>query len=497
MADEHGSSRTSRPRAILKSLACAGAGIAVGVVLSLAFPASYAEGAKAPTIPLPLALPFALLLFSIAVMPFIHVRFWHRQYQNFAFALGGVTLAYYLIAFGRPGYEHGLSYGASKMLHAAIEYYAFIALVGGLYVVSGGILVDIRGRGRPVLNTLILLAGSLLANVVGTTGASMLLVRPFMRINKGRLRPIHIVFFIFTVSNCGGCLTPIGDPPLYLGFLKGVPFFWTLHHFWQDWALVIGLLLVVFFIVDSRLVTREGPMGAAPIAHEPEAAALTAAEIHGRAGLRLRGSVGLACLALMIAGVFIDPILKLLANIEGYPIGATFQIVVAALAWRLAPRDIHHANDFNFGPVKEVAFLFLGIFLTMAPALGYLSANADRLGLTSPTAYYYATGGLSALLDNAPTYLNFMQVAFAPNEINLATVTEFLATPAGVRLMYAISTGAVFFGAMTYIGNGPNFMVKAIAESAGVRMPSFFAYLGLATAILLPILVIHWAVFVR
>ncbi|MCC6678417.1 MAG: sodium:proton antiporter [Phycisphaerales bacterium] len=477
-------------------IATALAGLAGGAGLALLFPAFYTPDAKAPLIFWPQVLPFALLLISIAVMPFINLRFWHRHYPDFAFFLGGLSLAYYLVAFGRPGYHHGLTYGQYKMLHSALEYYAFIALVGGLYVVSGGILVDVRGRGGPVINSIILIAGAALANLVGTTGASMLLIRPFMRINKGRLRPIHIVFFIFIVSNCGGCLTPIGDPPLYLGFLRGVPFFWTLQHFWQDWALVVGALTAVFFIIDSR-IGMWTPGRAAPVTHEPEAAALAAAEIHApRPGLAIRGAAGLVFLALMIAGVFIDPALKKYAHIEDIPVGATFQILIAAAAYFMSPKDIHQANDFDFGPVKEVGLLFLGIFFTMAPALAYLSANASSLGLDSPTKFYYATGALSAFLDNAPTYVNFLQAALAPEDLNRDTIAAFLATPAGVRLLYAISTGAVFFGAMTYIGNGPNFMVKAIADAAGVRMPSFFAYLGLATAILLPILVLHWAIFV-
>lgn len=495
MADEahHAGPGFHGPRCwIVTALAGLGLGAAVGALA----PSGYAGEALAPGIAWPLVAPFALLLLSIAVMPFISLRFWHRHYPDFAFFLGGLVLAYYLVAFSRPGYDHGLSYGAYKMLHAALEYYAFIALVGGLYVVSGGILVDVRGRGGPVLNSALLVAGAALANIVGTTGASMLLIRPFMRINKGRLKPIHVVFFIFIVSNCGGCLTPIGDPPLYLGYLRGVPFTWTLTHFWQDWFLVIGLLTAAFYAVDSR-IPAWSPGRAAPVAHEPEAVALAEAEIHARPGLRLSGAAGLVCLALMVAGVFIDPVLKRYAGLGDLPVGATFQLLVAVAAWRLAPREIQHANDFSFEPVKEVGLLFLGIFFTMAPALGYLSANAAALGLDSPTKFYYATGTLSAFLDNAPTYVTFLQAALAPEELSRAAIAVFLETPAGVRLLYAISTGAVFFGAMTYIGNGPNFMVKAIAEAAGVRMPSFFAYLGLATAILLPVLVIHWAVFVR
>lgn len=206
----------------------------------------------APRIPIWLVAPFALLLASIALMPFINNKFWHHHFPDFAFLLGGTTLSYYLNAFN-VDYTHGMTYGAYKMLHAGLEYYAFMALVGGLYVASGGILVKVQGRGTPLTNTALLAFGSVLANFVGTTGASVLLIRPFMRMNAGRLSPIHVVFFIFTISNCGGCLTPIGDPPLYLGFLQGVPFFWTTIHLIPEWLTVILALLVLFFLVDTRI----------------------------------------------------------------------------------------------------------------------------------------------------------------------------------------------------------------------------------------------------
>lgn len=448
----------------------------------------------APIIPLWLVIPFVLLLASIALMPFINSHFWHQHFPDFAFFLGALAAAYYLVAFREPGYAHGLSYGQYTMLHTLLEYYAFIALVGGLYIVSGAIHVDVSGRGRPAANVALFAVGSILANLVGTTGASMLLIRPFMRFNRGRLHPIHIVMFIFVVSNCAGSLTPIGDPPLYLGFIKGVPFFWTLQHLWYDWLFTVGALLAVFYVIDRRI----GPA--------PESEDLAPAGTPVR--LRVHGALGLVCLALMLLGVFLDPILHQVAGIEGYPIGATFQVLVALTAYFLAPKSIHEANDFNLFPVKEVGLLFLGIFATMAPALGYLAAHGAQLGISSPTMFYFGTGSLSAVLDNAPTYLNFLQIAFGNpeinpaaahgvTEINAATMRDFLATDAGRWTLNAISTGAVFFGAMTYIGNGPNFMVKAIAESSGVKMPSFFGYFARACAILLPILVLHWLLFIK
>ncbi|QKK09322.1 MAG: hypothetical protein HND58_14925 [Planctomycetota bacterium] len=439
--------------------------------------------APTPTIPIWLVAPFALLLLSIAVMPFINEKFWHAHYPDFAFLLGGIMIAYYLFAY-QGEYSHGQTYGQHVMLHTGLEYYSFIALIGGLFVASGGVLVDVRGKGGPVLNTALLATGAVMANLIGTTGASVLLIRPFMRVNKGRLKPIHVVMFIFIVSNCGGALTPIGDPPLYLGYLKGVPFQWTLIHLWPMWAAAIAMLLAIFFVLDT-LISRKHPF-------TPEPGTETE-----RASLRLRGTSGMIALGLIILGVFIDPMLKKFAGIQGYPIGPTFQIAVAITAYFVASREIHKANAFNFEPVKEVGLLFIGIFATMAPALGFLAAHGDSLGLTSPTAYYFGTGSLSAVLDNAPTYLNFLQVSFGEQDINSETVQTYLANEAGLHALTAISLGAVFFGAMTYIGNGPNFMVRAIAEAGGLRMPSFFGYLLRSIVLLLPVLVVIWAIFIR
>lgn len=471
-------------------LASAATGALAGWALARLLPAAYPAGANAPTIPWPLILPFAILLASIAVVPLLASRWWHRHFPDVAFFLGALVASYYLIAYSIPGYDGSLSYGQSKTLHSALEFYSFIALVGGLFVVSGGIFVDLPGRGGPVSNSLFFLAGAVLANLIGTTGASVLLIRPFMRANDDRLRPFHVVFFIFIVSNCGGSLTPIGDPPLYLGFLKGVPFFWVLRHLWQDWALVIGVLTLIFFFIDARHERRLAAAAAKEGRTLPPPAVLPA--------VRLRGVRGLLCLVLMVAAVFADPLAhRYLPWIGHFPLGATIQIAVAAAAYFLAPRDILERNDFTFFPVKEVGMLFAGIFLTMMPALGYLSANGARLGIDSPTSFYFATGSLSAMLDNAPTYLNFLQVATAPEEVSPASIRAMLATMQGETSLIAISTAAVFFGAMTYIGNGPNFMVRTIAEAHGVRMPSFFAYVLWAAVFLLPVLVLHWAVFIR
>ena len=459
-------------------LVSAGSGLLAGWLVAGAMPGTI-DGGHA-VIPPWLVAPFAILLASIALMPFVSERIWHRHFPDFSFALGGFVAAYMLRAFGQADPAGHGTVGGHAVMHAAIEYYSFVALVCGLYVVSGGILINFRGRATPLFNTGVLAFGAIFANLVGTTGASMLLLRPFMRANEGRLRPLHIVLFIMIVSNCGGLLTPIGDPPLYLGFLKGVPFTWTLSHLWPEWAMVVGSLLAIFFVVDTRV----GP-------------AAGAATVDQRRGVSVSGRTGIICMGLMIVGVFIDPVLKSRYGIEGFPWGATFQFAVALASYLLADKKIFEANQFSFFPVKEVSLLFLGIFLTMIPALGYLSVNGQKLGVDSPGAFYFVTGALSAVLDNAPTYVNFLQIAIGPVDINQATIGGLLQEETGRRTLAAISSGAVFFGAMTYIGNGPNFMVRTIASGAGVRMPGFFGYLLLAAGILLPVLVVNWAIFIR
>ena len=434
-----------------------------------------------PVIPLVLCAPFAALLLSIAMMPFINGKIWHKHFPDFAFFFSGITIGYYLIQFGTP-YLHGMSYGTYHMLHTGIEYLSFIALVGGLYIVSGGIQIDVRGRGRPLTNTLLLAFGALIANVVGTTGASMLLIRPFMRLNAGRLRAVHVIFFIFIVSNCGGALTPIGDPPLYIGFLKGIPFLWTLENLWPMWAVCIGSLLLTFFLVDSQVAR-----------HEPDSAPSPSTF-----GVTIRGMIGLIGLAAIIGAVFLDPMLRSVwPSLEGIPIGPFVQIAIAVITYRLSAQSIRDANAFTFFPIKEVGLLFIGIFATMTPALGYLATHADQISLSTPGAFYFATGSLSSMLDNAPTYANFLQLAYGAEGMSREGLRAFVLSVDGARLTMAVSLGAVFFGALTYIGNGPNFMVKAIAEQSGVLMPSFFGYVIRSVLFLTPSLLLVWLIFLR
>jgi Na+/H+ antiporter NhaD/arsenite permease-like protein len=416
------------------------------------------------------SLPFLLLLACIACMPFINKKFWEHNYHRVSVGLAVLVGAAYVVFFGH--------YGSHRMGETALEYFKFMALVGSLFVVSGGILIEISGHGTPVVNTLLLATGALLANVFGTTGASALLIRPFLRINQGRLRPFHVVMFIFIVSNCGGALTPIGDPPLFLGYIYGVPFHWTLVNCWGAWLLTIGLLLAVFFVLDRA-------------DHDP---ALSKAPTR----VTVKGAVNFLCLGLILLGVFAD---KLLAeyvspNLESYPIGALVMLTAAFAGYRLSKPEYLSHNEFSFGPIKEVAFLFAGIFATMVPALDYLAANAQHLGIQTPGAFYFGSGLLSSFLDNAPTYLNFLTAAHGLKDATLSKAGMPMFLAQYPQYLVAVSLGSVFFGACTYIGNGPNFMVKSIADASGAQTPSFFGYIFKYTLpILVPIYTLVWLIF--
>ncbi|HEY5792863.1 MAG TPA: sodium:proton antiporter [Chthoniobacterales bacterium] len=399
-------------------------------------------------------LPFGILLLSIALMPFIHAHWWERHYPKVAVALGAITTGYYL--FGLKN--------AERMLHVAHEYVSFIALIGSLFVVAGGIHITVKGEARPWINALFLFIGAVLANFIGTTGASMLLIRPWIRMNKYRITTFHIVFFIFIVSNVGGCLTPIGDPPLFLGYLKGVPFLWVLEHCWIAWLICTALLIGMFFIFDT-LNFRRPP--------KELTEKFTASETW-----RFQGLNNAFLLAVIIGAVFLPS-----------PWREILMLGAAAASYFGTSREIHQANRFNFAPIQEVAWLFAGIFATMVPALDYLERHASSLGLHSPMQFYWFTGTLSAFLDNAPTYLTFLAAALGDQGLSIskpADIHTFIETDN--HFLVAISLGAVFFGAVSYIGNGPNFMVRNIASQLGVKMPSFFGYIFKYSApILIPI----------
>jgi Na+/H+ antiporter NhaD/arsenite permease-like protein len=407
------------------------------------------------------ALPFVGLLVCVAVMPLLAPAWWHSNTCK--------TLVSF--AFGIPVGIYVYLRDPAALAHTGLEYLAFVSLLGSLYVISGNMVLRGLGGGTPFSNTCLLLLGGLLANLVGTTGAAMLLIRPFLKANRHRPSRVHqIVFFILIVANSGGCLTPLGDPPLFLGFLNGVPFWWTLR-LWKEWLVILGGLLLMFYIIDRR---RSGT--AAPDA-PPEAV-----RIEGAFNILLLGGVIASVLA---AGFWIQPH-------YGDVVAPLFEsAVLAALALvslMATPRALRQENEFSWHPYLEVVVLFVGIFTAMIPALSLLRTKGPSLGVSEPWHFFLATGALSAFLDNAPTYLAFFTLAqYLPDEV--AGTTH--------RALQAISSGAVFFGALTYIGNGPNFMVKAIAEHAGIRMPSFFGFLGWSLATLGPLLLLVALLFFR
>ena len=429
-------------------------------------------------------IPFALLLIMIATGPLFYEHFWHKNYPIIAVSLAAIVVLYYLFGVGDVNHP----------VHALAEYVQFIALLSSLYIASGGIMIEVDKKATPLTNVGLLLIGAVISNLIGTTGASMLLIRPFVRLNKGRIQPYHIIFFIFMVSNVGGALTPIGDPPLFLGFLKGVPFAWTLEHNFVPWLTGLGLLSVVFYIFDKRNTDED----------LEEISSFTNKTT-------ILGSRNFIWLAIIIASVFIDPNV-----IEGIPAihyhGQKFSFIrelimfsVGFLSYRFADKRAIKGNEFNFEPIREVAFIFIGIFGTMMPALALVSEFAQSetgTALITHNTLYWGTGILSGFLDNAPTYLNFLAAALASQGGDIAVISNVHDYAMGgvyddsVSKLIAISLGAVFFGAMTYIGNGPNFMVKSIAEQMGIHMPSFFGYiLRYSIPILLPILFIIWLIF--
>ncbi len=427
--------------------------------------------AAANGIPLWLSAPFVLLLALIAVMPLTPARLkhgWEHYYPHVAIGLGGGVALYFLLR---------VPAGADTVAHTAHEYLSFIALIGSLFVVSGGIHLKVKGEATPHANVAFLAVGAVAANLIGTTGASLVLIRPWIRMNKIRISAYHVVFFIFIVSNVGGALTPIGDPPLFLGYLRGVPFFWLMGHVLAEWLFTMTLILVAFYLYDRRSFKHLPRRIQEEVATEPEQ-------------WRFEGGLNVLLLLVVIGAVFLP---------DRFFAREVVMLAAAGASYFLTPKRIHEENAFTFGPIKEVAFLFIGIFGTMMPALGYLEAHGQDFGFRRPAQYYFASGSLSAVLDNAPTYVNFLQLAQTTAAAESPAAFEGLAPgdSASVRALLgvrpgfviAISLGSVFFGAMTYIGNGPNFMVRSIAHAAGVHCPSFAGYLlRYSLPILLPIL---------
>jgi Na+/H+ antiporter NhaD/arsenite permease-like protein len=464
-----------------------------------------------------MASPFIALLAALALAPLFFGAWWGRHFGKVTLLLAAISLGYYLLVLQAPG----------RVMRTGMEYFSFIALIGSLFVISGGIHINVKGEATPEVNVLFLIVGALLANVLGTTGASMLLIRPWLRMNKYRLTAHHVIFFIFIVANVGGSLTPVGDPPLFLGYLKGVPFWWVLRNCAPMWLTGISILLVLFYFVDRRNFLRAPREVRERETHHEE--------------WRFQGLANLGFLAVVLLAVFVNhpPFLR-----EFMMLGA------AAGSWFLTRKEVHQANDFSFGPIKEVGVIFAGIFATMMPAVDWLQAHAHLLGQPTAGLFFWGSGALSSVLDNAPTYLSFLSTEFgafasadttaalmdylkahgtgghvaasgpyagqiaeavtflrsqssgAKDCLNLnseqARMLLILANPLYVTCLKAISIGSVFFGANTYIGNGPNFMVKAIADQQKAHTPTFMGYIWRFTLpFMLPMLLVVWLLFFR
>jgi Na+/H+ antiporter NhaD/arsenite permease-like protein len=436
----------------------------------------------------PWELPFAGILLTIALGPLAFPRIWHHHYGKFAFVWAALTIVP-LAAL------RGVDTGLHALVHALIDdYLGFIAILFALYVVAGGILVSGTLRGTPLSNAITLAFGTLIASVVGTTGAAMILIRPLLRANAGRLHNVHVVvFFIFLVGNIGGALSPLGDPPLFIGFLRGIDFFWPLRALWLPTLFVAGCVLALFITVDlcfhrqdRRVVALDAPKA------EP---------------LRVHGLINILLLAVIVGAVIVSAVWSPGVAFDLYGTPLTLQdltrdavlFATALLSLWLTPDEHREANGFTFEPILEVALLFAGIFVCAVPVLAMLAAGHDGAfaplvaavtahdGTPHDVAYFWLTGVLSAILDNAPTYLVFFKLAGGNPAELMGPLASTLA---------AISMGAVYMGALTYIGNAPNFMIYAIATERGVKMPSFFGYLAWSVVVLVPLFVAVTYLFV-
>jgi Na+/H+ antiporter NhaD/arsenite permease-like protein len=435
--------------------------------------------------------PFAGLLLSIALCPLITPGFWHHHFGKVAL---GWALAFLLPCAAL----FGIGTAASGAMHAfAGEYIPFIILVTSLFVVAGGICVRGNLHGTPALNTGLLAIGTVLASFMGTTGASMLMIRPLIRANDNRKHAAHIVvFFIFLVANAGGSLTPLGDPPLFLGFLKGVDFFWTVKHIFPETLFLCVALLVIFFLLDLHYYRNKEEILPPPSDPTPDSP------------IRFEGKANFALLAAIVGLVLMSGLWKPGVSFPLFGVEIELQnlvrdvllLAVIFVSLRITPKSAREGNEFGWGPIQEVAKLFAGIFITIIPVIAMLRAGeagafasvvravTDTNGQPIDAMYFWASGILSSFLDNAPTYLVFFNTAGGDPQVLMTTLASTLA---------AISCGAVFMGANSYIGNAPNLMVKAIAEERGIRMPSFFGYMGWSCAVLIPLFVVMTFIFFR
>jgi len=447
--------------------------------------------------------PFILLLLTIAVFPLLpRISHWWEQNSNkllVAFLLSLMTVLFYAFLHGGVPHHGALAHGWEAVLlvleHAVLlDYVPFIVLLFSLYTISGGILLKGDIIARPSTNCLFMGVGAVLASFIGTTGASMLLIRSVLRTNADRRHKVHtVVFFIFVVSNLGGCLTPLGDPPLFLGYLRGVEFWWTLNLFFP-WLVANGAVLVVYFIWDSLAYRGEAPRD------------IAMDKIHAKP-LSVEGKVNFIWLLLVVACVAMVDTSRPFPGTATKPPLFTREallLLFTAASWFTTPgnRRIRTENDFNFHAIVEVAFLFIGIFICMQPAIEFLRASGSKLGLATGPAFFWATGTLSSFLDNAPTYVVFFETAksltgslLESGSLEMSAAVPVLDGAVKHELLLGISMGSVFMGAMTYIGNGPNFMVKSIAEQSRVKMPSFFGFMIYSVCVLIPILLVVVIVF--
>lgn len=450
-------------------------------------------------LPLWSTIPFVGILLSIAIMPLVAPAFWHHHFGKVSAAWALIFALPFLVVYRGEAYH--------EIVHIiVVDYIPFIIVLWGLYTIGGGFVLRRQPVGTPLMNTGLLLIGTLMASWVGTTGAAMFLIRPLMRANAWRRSQQHIIiFFIFLVANIGGSLTPLGDPPLLLGFIHGVPFFWTLGLFPQM-AFVVVLVLLVFFLLDSYLMKRDG---------------LTPPPHDGGDPIKLEGAhnfffLGGVLLLVLMSGTVSLPSVSILGVLVPWQdiIRNLGIIVMLWLSLRTTRPELRKANDFTWDPILEVAYLFAGIFITIIPALVILRAGSKGVmgafidAVEAPWQYFWATGVLSSFLDNAPTYLTFFNTALGKLHLTEAQAGDFLAGAAFegdllLRLqsfevmLTAISIGAVFMGAMTYIGNAPNFMVRSIAEENGIKMPSFFGFMAWSVTILIPIFFLVTIIFMR
>ena len=451
------------------------------------------EGGAESGVPLWLCIPFAGLLLCIAVMPLVKGEWWEAHQPL-------VVVLWILVMVIPFALLYGVGSAAETVLECTVnDYLTFIVLLFGLFCVSGNITMEGDFAGSPRINVGLLALGTLLASCIGTTGASMLMVRPVIKMNSWRRRKSHImIFFIFMVSNMGGCLTPIGDPPLLMGFMRGVPFFWSLHLF-PVLIFNMVILLFVFYHLDKRNYRRDIAEGRKPDISKPGTE------------FRIDGLHNIVFLIMIVAAVILSGVLPGMpafqdaaGNARGihifgevslnYPslIEIALILLAAFLSFKTTDKEVRVKNHFTWGAIKEVAVLFIGIFITMQPALMLLKAVGPNLGITEPYQMFWATGALSSFLDNTPTYLVFLTTA------GTLGFTGGISTTLGTlpaKMLSAISCGAVFMGANTYIGNAPNFMVKSISDENGVNMPSFFGYMLWSVAVLIPVFIIDMFVF--